>query len=65
MSVRRTGRPISTAECSLPPIAYTARPKGVQCAMNTAASSTATAITALIDTEASPHIGMRICETSE
>ncbi|CKU68070.1 Uncharacterised protein [Mycobacterium tuberculosis] len=53
------------AECSLPPMAYTARPKGVQCAMKIAASSTATAITALIDTEASPQTGMRICETSE
>ena len=46
MSVRRTGSPISTAECSLPPTAYTLRPKGVQCAMKAATSSTPSAIKA-------------------
>jgi len=56
---------MSTAECSLPPTAYTLRPNGVQCATKMAASSTAMAISAPSESEAPSHSSRRHCAIAE
>jgi hypothetical protein len=61
MTVLYTGNPISSAEDSLPPIAYTVRPNCVRCASQAPSSTTPTAMSALTDSDESPPMGMRAC----
>ncbi len=57
--VAATGSPISRAEASLPPSAYTQRPKRVQCASHMPSATVTSAISAPIDSEAPAPIGTR------
>src|SRR5690606_31731234 len=62
--VRSTGRPIRCADCTLPPIAYTVRPKRVFAASSAPTATTSRAMSAPAEIEVRPPSGMRRLATA-